>query len=92
MAAGPLDGEFLRDVKEVVFGVIPVDVMHGKALDITVHRLLQTFPQAQKVIYFFIGTYQSIKGDLFEGLQGTQDIALSKRQLPALESDPVVFS
>ncbi len=37
VTAGPLDGKLFRDMKDVVLGMFPVDVVQGKTLDIAVH-------------------------------------------------------
>src|SRR5262249_52372489 len=44
-AVRALDLEFFGDVKDVVFGTLPINVIEREALRVAVNRLLETFTQ-----------------------------------------------
>lgn len=89
VAAGPLDDVFLRDVKDVVRKVVPVDVVERKALHVAADRLLQALAPQQQLIDFLVPADQTVEGELLQGLDGRLDVPLRELELLPLVADRV---
>ena len=55
VAAGPLDGELLGDVEDVVPRFVPVDVAEREALGVALDRLGEALAQGEQVVELLVG-------------------------------------
>jgi len=85
IAAGPLDGELLRDVIDVVLRVLPVDVVQTVVFGVAVHGLRQADAERQQLVHGLVGLHQPlIKLDGGQPADRGVDVALAEGdQLPA---------
>jgi len=79
VTAAAFDGEFLRHMKNILLGMLPINVAQAKALEIPIHGLRQAFAQAEQVENAFVGAQQTDGESLFEHLHGGVNVGLGKR-------------
>ncbi len=92
MAAGALDGEFVGDVVDVVFGMLPVDVAEVEALGVAVHRLLEACTQGQQLVDALVGRHQPLdQRRVRQHVQRLGQVGLGEGEGLPLEADRVVL-
>src|SRR5262249_55815408 len=90
LPGGPLDLELFGDVKDVVPGTLPIDVIQCEALRVAVNRLLEALAQGDQFVNPLVRPRRPVcQGDVLQRLNRSLNVRVGKFMVDAFETDPV---
>src|SRR5262249_48173970 len=82
--------ELFSDVKDVILGTLPINVIQREALRVPVNRLLEALSQRKQVVNPLVSPDEPIgQGDILQRLNRGLDVRVGKFTVCAFEADPV---